>query len=413
MSTLWSPSRVGTYEGCPQKYKLHYLDKVKVPERPTIETHLGSSVHSALEDLYRQILQAGRVPSLEQVHGFYDSAWEKEWSDAMVIVRAEYSAEDYRRQGRDYLDRYYQKWHPFNQTATIDLEKKVELELADGAEPVKVMGYIDRLARAPDGWYEVHDYKTSRSLPTMAELEADPQLGFYALAVKAMWPDIPGVRLVWHYVAFGETLVVVPTEENLRGVRDRLLARIRAAAAATEFPPNVTRLCDWCEYKVVCPAWIHPLAVDPSRRGDLQVALPDAEDGVKLVDALANLEDKKSALALEQKKLEAQIEPVKEALGAYAEKRRLMALSGTNRQAIVRWYPNAQVPRKDAPARGPLVELVKRLGLWEEVSDLNPIALSKGIEQKKWPADTLAQLASLVPMGRRLWVKLQKAGRDE
>jgi hypothetical protein len=36
-----------------------------------------------------------------------------------------------------------------------------------------MLGYIDRLAKGPDGLGEVHDYKTNRRLPTQADNDVD------------------------------------------------------------------------------------------------------------------------------------------------------------------------------------------------------------------------------------------------
>ena len=48
---VYSHSKLATYENCPQKYKLQYIDRVEIPEGgDRIEAFLGSRVHSAGED---------------------------------------------------------------------------------------------------------------------------------------------------------------------------------------------------------------------------------------------------------------------------------------------------------------------------------------------------------------------------
>ena len=47
-----SPSSIGTYRQCPQKFKLSRIDHITEP--PTWHTHLGTFVHDVLEHMYQQ-----------------------------------------------------------------------------------------------------------------------------------------------------------------------------------------------------------------------------------------------------------------------------------------------------------------------------------------------------------------------
>ena len=47
-----SPSSIGLFRDCPQKFKLSYIDKIKEP--PAWHLHLGSFVHEVLEYLYKE-----------------------------------------------------------------------------------------------------------------------------------------------------------------------------------------------------------------------------------------------------------------------------------------------------------------------------------------------------------------------
>jgi len=54
---IYSHSKLSTFEKCPLKFKFRYIDKI-IPEiQKSIESHLGSSVHDALEWLYIQVKQ--------------------------------------------------------------------------------------------------------------------------------------------------------------------------------------------------------------------------------------------------------------------------------------------------------------------------------------------------------------------
>jgi hypothetical protein len=74
------------------------------------------------------------------------------------------------------------------------------------------------------------------------------------------------MRLVWHYLSSGRTLVSMRTPDQLRKLRQDVIAligKIERATAADDLPARISPLCAWCEYKPVCPAW--PAAVAPAQ----------------------------------------------------------------------------------------------------------------------------------------------------
>ena len=54
---VYSNSKLATYENCPRKYKLQYIDRIELPEaRDGIEAFLGSRVHETLEKLHKELI---------------------------------------------------------------------------------------------------------------------------------------------------------------------------------------------------------------------------------------------------------------------------------------------------------------------------------------------------------------------
>ena len=139
-------------------------------------------------------------------------------------------------------------------TYTLDPERDLQLQ-----------GHVDSLVDLGGGHYEIHDYKTSRRLPSQADVDRDRQLALYQLAVSQRLPDVRSVKLVWHYLAHDRMLVSRRSPEELRELRTQIVAlieRIERATADGNLPPRVTPLCNWCEYKPVCPA--HAGVSDPA-----------------------------------------------------------------------------------------------------------------------------------------------------
>ncbi len=245
----FSHSKLTTYEQCPQKYKFRYIDEIPPPIR-SIELHLGDSVHRALEKLYADAMQ-GQTRSCDEILAFYQRKWDEGYTPQMRIVRSGTTARTYLEYGRQMLLTYHRRFYPFTESTTLELEQKFVYPLSENQE---LRGIIDRLARAGDGSLEIHDYKTSRRLPNSSQVTSDTQLALYELALRHRWPDSQRITLIWHYLAFDKDISIAKTLQQLETIKRNTLGLIKRIESAASFPTQVTPLCDWCEYKAICPA---------------------------------------------------------------------------------------------------------------------------------------------------------------
>ena len=117
MGKIYSHSRLSTFEQCPFKFKLRYIDKVYPEVEKTIEAHLGSAVHDVLEWLYNS-LKSGKTPELEEVLVYYTKKWKETYDPKIIFVRKELTEQDYFQKGVRFIIDYYKRETP--------LEKKVE-----------------------------------------------------------------------------------------------------------------------------------------------------------------------------------------------------------------------------------------------------------------------------------------------
>lgn len=249
---VYSNSKLKTFEQCKFKYKLRYIDKI-IPEiEKSIEAHLGTCVHLALEWLYSTIQETGNVPELDDVITTYSKAWVKEYSDSIIITKKWMSAADYFNKGIKYLIDYYESNKPF-QDNTIALEKEILVDLSDEHQ---LRGFIDRLVYNKEtDEYEIHDYKTSETAPSEETIEKDTQLALYSLAIKDLFKHDKQVKMVWHFLSFNKEVELKKTNEQLAILKQATLDLINEIESTLEFPPTVSTLCNWCEYKEICPAW--------------------------------------------------------------------------------------------------------------------------------------------------------------
>jgi putative RecB family exonuclease len=250
--TLYSHSRLSTFEQCRYKYKLKYIDKIPSPVKKSVEAHLGECVHEALEWLYKNII-AGKVPQMDEVISRYSGTWQEKDTEEMLIV-GRFSKQDYFNKGVKFLIDYYMKNTPF-QDGTVETEKKVWINLGENF-PHKVVGYIDRLVyNNQKNEYEIHDYKTANTLPNREKFENDRQLALYSIAIKDLYGKDTPVTLTWHYLNYNMKLVSKRTNEQLEELKENTKRLINEIESTGEFPPDKSILCNWCEYKQYCKAW--------------------------------------------------------------------------------------------------------------------------------------------------------------
>jgi putative RecB family exonuclease len=384
-----SYSALSAFEQCPKKYQYRYLLKPRVSSSTTIEAFLGCRVHEALERLYRDV-SMGRSPTEDELVDWFREAWEKEWTDDVAIARSEYSSHDYRTSGESMLRRYHERYAPFDGGVTIGLELRISADLDDEGR-FGLVGYIDRLTRVAEGVYEIHDYKTGRSLPTQAQLDDDLQLALYELAVRRSYPDVREVSLVWHYLALDAELRSVRTPARLECMRADVITRLTRVESATEFPTRTSELCGWCEYRELCPAWAHERALE---RTDVSL---ETLDGSALVDRLVQVE-------AETARLEAERDALREELISWAAAHDYDRVVGTEYTAkIWRTESSCSLPGWDDPRRSAMEEILREAGLWDEYSSVATFRLARAVEAGALPEEVrerIMQYATMAPRAR-------------
>lgn len=247
--TNYSHSKISTFEQCRYKYKLQYIDKVKVDIPTSIEAFMGSMVHDALEKLYSELL-LGNLMSKMDVIKYYLEIWQKNWDDNILIVRTEFTPDHYRNRGTIFIFDYYDKYKPFNQDEVLGLETSDYLILD---ENTKYSVRIDRFTKDKNGNYYVRDYKTNARLKTQDEADADRQLAMYSLWVKEHFKDYKSIKLVWHMLAFNKEVISMRTDTQLEYLKSEVLDKIRKIEKTTTFPTNKSALCKWCVFRELCP----------------------------------------------------------------------------------------------------------------------------------------------------------------
>lgn len=246
-----SPSRANDFLQCPLLFRFRVVDRL--PEPPSSAAARGTLVHAVLEDLFD--LPSGSR-TLEAATAALPGRWERLLEEqpryAELFTSPEHQQE-WLTSAAALLATYFTLEDP-NRLEPHEREVAVRLELEDGPQ---LRGIVDRIDLAPNGWLRVVDYKTGRSPRAGYESSALFQMRFYAYVLWRTRGVLPKL-LQLEYLGDGVVLRHEPTEPEMATLETRvrsIWAGIEDAARASDWRPRPSKLCDWCSFKDLCPAF--------------------------------------------------------------------------------------------------------------------------------------------------------------
>ena len=240
-----SPSGAGTFEQCPRRWRLRYVERL--PDPPGEAALAGSFAHRVLELLMQR------------------NPHERTVEIAKAIARAEWPGveadPDFRALGFDETGSKHFRWKAWQaieglwaleDPKAVDVratEHDVEADL--GGVPFR--GIVDRLDEEGDGLV-VTDYKSGKAPSARFRRGRLDQVLLYAAAVEQATGEMPvHARLLY----LGQRPVGIKvTREEIGSVVDKLAgtwAAINTACDTDEFEPRTGPLCGWCPYVDRCP----------------------------------------------------------------------------------------------------------------------------------------------------------------
>lgn len=245
-----SPSRAGDFKACPQLFRFRAIDHL--PEPVSVYQARGTTAHLALQRLY-ELTAADRTP--QRLYDLFRQAW-SELRTTEEFVGLFPTIEDERTWGVEsmaLLANYFRLEDP----AEVEpMERELDMLEALG-EDILIRGILDRIDRRGDGRLVITDYKTGRAPPEAYSLPAFFALKIYALLIRRKLGETPAeVRLLY---LNGPTMYRIPVEDAQLDAMERQLRAlwkaINRAISSDNFPPRPSRLCDFCAFRGICPAW--------------------------------------------------------------------------------------------------------------------------------------------------------------
>ena len=232
-----TPSRLGTWQDCPRRYRFTYVDRPAPPKGPPwAHNSVGATVHSALAAWWDLPLErrtptaaAALVRSKWIGLGFRDDSQSLAWGDRAA----------------DMVARYVAALDP--EQVPVGIERTVGM----ATDALAFSGRIDRLDRRDDGLVVV-DYKTGRHVLSTDDTRGSLALALYALAAARTLRS-RCVRVELHHLPTGDVHAWDHTEQTLARHLQRAHDLAAEIQAAREFPAQPGPMCGWCDFSAHCP----------------------------------------------------------------------------------------------------------------------------------------------------------------
>lgn len=243
-----SPSRVNDFSNCPQLYKFRAIDQL--PEPISLDAERGTLVHTVLERLFDS---PALNRTLETALELLPESWQAQIAAKPVLQRSVVDMKEWLDRASSLVTTYFSLESPM---AFEPTSRELHLEM-DLSQEVYLHGYIDRLDIAGMGEVRIVDYKTGKAPKPGWEEKALFQLRVYALIYWRNHGVLPRL-LQLMYLGDGQLLRSTPTASQLENTERKLFAiadEILAAIQSEDWPPRPSRLCDWCSFKSICPAF--------------------------------------------------------------------------------------------------------------------------------------------------------------
>jgi putative RecB family exonuclease len=344
-----SYSSINTYETCPAKFKFQYEDRLPGTASPALS--FGDSLHRALYRFHNRPVPV--APSAEELLAILDGVWVSEG------FRSEAEERTYMDHGRQVLAQYH-----LENAEDYRIPSALEFRFSIEVEGVQINGTIDRMDRIPGGGYEIIDYKTNRRLPPSSRIEKDLQLSMYHLAAKEVW-GIEPERLTLYYLLPGQRMSTTRTAQDVDELRRRI-ATVAERIAAGKFEPRENPLCDWCDYKAMCPIFRHQYereAGDPTPR-------------------MSELVDEWIGLKRQGRAVYRRLDELVGLINAFCEEHGYRRLFGSDGAAVDRRPQHVTTPDEVA-----LRSALEPLGLWEQVLSVDTRKLNDLVESRRLAPD--------------------------
>jgi len=262
-SKIYSFSKLNLFETCRQQYYFNYLDPEIAPIRkqflkPRDFNIKGSAVHDAITLFYY-------LPKNKRDFSNLKKCLEKAWYSEKDVYKKPPLGElggfrNLNHERKTYLDSLkllsnylsLEEKEPdlfFIPVETIkDSFEDYQKMIKSVSESASISGKFDRVDRLDNGKLRVVDFKTGKTSNNFFQLE------FYKLLAEMNF-DIKVDQVSFYCLADSKIKDYDVSKVKSEDIKKEILKKITTIEETKEFPPNPTRLCNYCDFKEICPVF--------------------------------------------------------------------------------------------------------------------------------------------------------------
>jgi putative RecB family exonuclease len=247
-----SASSVKTYDQCPRKYFFNYIERAPKKEWPHFD--LGNLCHKTLEFFHETCMEQ-KVAKKD-----YAKLMGKSFAKARKAFPK--MKDELIKEAKDLLSATYLDADGNKKTGYLGMIKKEGIPDVQGVETdfkfninkkVLIRGFLDRVDVMKDGRFHIIDYKTTKNTQYLDEF----QLLVYGLWLRREYPDIESFRGSYVLLRHNSALKSYDfTIEDVDKIEKDLIAYADKIRVDDVWTPIPTRLCNWCDFKDICPAQV-------------------------------------------------------------------------------------------------------------------------------------------------------------
>jgi len=230
----YSISKIGTYIQCPYKFKLQYIDKIKVPFTYNLALYKGSFIHEVLENNFNYNID----------FKINDIFTETEKEKAVKIIKNFESSE---------LGNKYKKLIPLS-----NIEEKFGF-----IEPKKDNNYKIYISDFWDNnsWFRgaidlyyvkddigiVVDWKSGKDHSEEDDFGID-QAMMYAIYIFSKYPTIKEVKAFFVFVEHNTEKRIIFSRSKLNSYLKHFYTKTKTIETDSIFKEEVSALCEYCDF---------------------------------------------------------------------------------------------------------------------------------------------------------------------
>ncbi len=250
LPSRFSFSQLTAFENCPLQYKFAFILKIPVPSDKA-SLIFGRLMHNVLYEFLLPLSQGGQADLFAKKPDFKEYI---NWARLKNIYQKRFisdgynskkEAEDYYNEGLNNLKLFLQQIKE-QKPELLYLEKNFSFRLNNDI----IKGTIDRIDKNLDGSLNVIDYKTGNSKEKLSYKDKK-QLIIYQLFLESSL-NLKVSNLSYYYLKDGTKQTFTASDDEKIKVETETIEQIKAIKKK-EFPAKPSRLCQYCDFKEICP----------------------------------------------------------------------------------------------------------------------------------------------------------------